>query len=74
MDAKALQPSFEPRLLTQRPRGAMRLELLVRGTTVGRQQVRLDAVSVKLPAGILADALQPNINEIALGYPWQTPR
>lgn len=67
MDPEVLYRSFEPFLFAQCPLGVDRLDPLGGGTTIGRQEARLHAVPVELPAGIVADALQPYINEIGPG-------
>ena len=50
--------------------GLLRLCLLnpfCRGATVSRHEACFDIVPVKLPAGIMVDTLQPDIDIVALG-------
>ena len=65
--ADVLQRSFEPLLCTRCPLGVDRLDPLGGGTAVRCQKARLHAVPVELPACIVADALQPYINEVPSG-------
>ena len=67
MLAEAFQRTREALLFLQSVLGVRHLNPFGRGPAIGRHEACLHGVAMELPAGVVVDALEPNVNAVAAG-------